>query len=177
MGSTGVLKLGLFNEEDGCPLILWVLKQVSKRVAFKKTNAQTLWKSKQKQRGYAMHKRTPSSFIPMLSPFRSYWIMQSHCCFTTASAVCNTRREIAIKKCPLEERTQHKKPPTGISILFLVWDKIRRKKLTPSQGRLNPYSMVHASIICFTIWYFCSQGACGTALVRHEAFGLPSHTC
>lgn len=24
------------------------------------------------------------------------------------------------KKCPLEERTQHKKPPTGISILFLV---------------------------------------------------------
>ena len=153
------------------------IKQVSKRVAFKKTNAQTLWKSKQKQRGYAMHKRTPSSFIPMLSPFRSYWIMQSHYCFTTASAVCNTRREIAIKKCPLEERTQHKKPPTGISILFLVWDKIRRKKLTPSQGLLNPYGMVHASIICFTIWYFCSQGACGTALVRHEAFGLPSHTC
>ena len=25
-----------------------------------------------------------------------------------------------VKKCPLEERTQHKKPPTGISILFLV---------------------------------------------------------
>ena len=66
-----------------------------------------------------MHKRTPSSFIPMLSPFA---LIEScnHTAVSQASAVCNTRREIAIKKCPLEERTQHKKPPTGISILFLV---------------------------------------------------------
>ena len=30
MCSTGVLKAGLFNEEDGCPLTMWLLKQVSK---------------------------------------------------------------------------------------------------------------------------------------------------
>ena len=39
------------------------------------------------------------------------------------------------------------------ALAFCFWceTKYGEKKLTPSQGRLNPYSMVHASIICFTI--------------------------
>lgn len=39
------------------------------------------------------------------------------------------------------------------ALAFCFWceKNTEKKKLTPSQGRLNPYSMVHASIICFTI--------------------------
>lgn len=39
------------------------------------------------------------------------------------------------------------------ALAFCFWceTKYGEKKLTPSQGRLNPYGMAHASIICFTI--------------------------
>lgn len=55
------------------------------------------------------------------------------------------------KKMPVGREHDIRNLQRALAFCFWCETKYGEKKLTPSQGLLNPYGMAHASIICFTI--------------------------